>query len=272
SLITGQNFSTNRPGEVFAKLVSSKGCVNYTDTVEIEVNPKPEKPLVITVDGKTEYCYDEQAILLVTGNFLPLQWNTIPPSVNDSIWPTESGTYIATVSNNFGCTNNSEPIEIIYRDSLEIPTIYNEKDTLIVDLDESHVFQWYGDGFRLLGQNNNFMVADADGIYQVEVTDAFGCTNISAPFNFNYAQATTGIQEFSNAGINLFPNPVKVGDVLKFRGVKEAATAVFYDGLGKEVLRTNEILEISTSVLSSGVYTVTLQTKSKILVGKLMVE
>ena len=82
----------------------SHGCPNY-DVKSIEVYDLPSKP-IITLDGYT----------LISSSAIGNQWyrnDTLILGATDSIYiPTQIGTYSVKVSNQHGCSNISESIEV----------------------------------------------------------------------------------------------------------------------------------------------------------------
>ncbi len=82
-------------------------------------------------------------------------------------------------------------------------------------------------------------------------------------------------QTSSNVSINLFPNPVQRGEKVEIEGVENSKSIIIRDSRGQVVEvyyeYTNSQFNISTSGLSSGIYSLEIQTRNATKLVKLIV-
>jgi hypothetical protein len=114
---------------------------------------------------------------------------------------TASGNISVKAFNECDTVTISLPVAV---DSLPpIPTINFINDTLVASADSG--YQWYYDDVAIPGATNQTYDPEQNGTYSVTVTNASGCSSVSAPFE------VFGLDIFEapqSAGLVVFPNPL----------------------------------------------------------------
>jgi len=147
---TGSNVDTAyivQSGDYSVILTRQDGCATYFDTINVQIHPIPQAPLITDSDSinilspqyctNVTLCYPDSLILTATNFFAPDSLTWTGPSFytfNDSVIQIDlSGTYYATVTTPFGCTkNNRITVNIIQSpvDSLELSTLIADTVTI----------------------------------------------------------------------------------------------------------------------------------------------
>jgi hypothetical protein len=109
--------------------------------------------------------------------------------------------------------------------------------------------QWFYNGTSISGATSQCYTPIQDGSYTVQVTDQYGCSQLSPVYNRN----TTGVKNVNagNGDINLYPNPAS--SVLHI----DAPVIVNISILnlqGQIVLHQENATAIDISSLANGVY------------------
>ena len=172
-ITTGATTDTIKVAAVFACGVSTE-----IEKV-ITVSPLP----TVSITGNNAACFGD-SILLVGNEGLTYQWlknNTVIANATDTSFKAyESDNYTVIVTNNLGCSDTSEAMEIIIH-SLPVPVITANGMELSTGAYSS--YQWYHNGTPITGAvNQAYTMVVTTGAYTVFVTDANGCSAMSQPF------------------------------------------------------------------------------------------
>ena len=138
--------------------------------------------------------------------------------------------------------------------------------TLIAGFDESATYNWS------TGQTSPSIevVANDDMTISVEVTTAVGCTGIDE-ININTEQVLGVAEAGDENQFSIFPNPTAAALYIRFAGAQaqENIRVAVIDMNGREVLSkqfgtlvNQQVVELNTDALASGVYLVRLQTET----------
>ena len=167
------------------------GC-SATQTSTIN-SPSGAPSLTITSSALTLNCNNTSQSVTVTSTpstDVVYNWNVTPFSASaDSSQATftSPNTYICTVTNTL--TNCSTPIQVIISSNTVAPTIAisgsqtltcgSPSVTISTTVNPVSTYTWTGNGI-VSGQNTGTIVANASGIYTVNITSSVnGCTNIA---------------------------------------------------------------------------------------------
>jgi hypothetical protein len=223
---------------------------NISASTSVDVFPQPDATVIVNAD-----------VLSCLNDSMPTYYwyydgVLISGESGSSITMTESGYYSVYLQNEFGCSSTSEPF--LYCSPVEV--FWNAAaDQLSVE-DIYDTYQWFYNGLLLQGAITHYLISPPNGVYEVQVTNSYGCTVTS-----NIITVNVGVEETTlESQLNIYPNPVT--DVLnvQWNNTNETANLSIRDLSGRLVLSErlangNAALELSN--LSSGNYILELQTE-----------
>jgi PKD repeat protein len=225
--LNGGAFGLNRnsivaksSGEYSVTAVNTSGCaVKSTNKIIVTVNPKPTISGV-SINGPTTFCSGGNVQLSVAYNSTnSYQWynnNYIINNNTNTLNAVTSGNYWLQVSNSFGCTSSTVPIEVIVNPSPIVPTIEQPSTTTLCSGDSvllnvyypiSDVyFQWKLNGVNY-GSNSHQTFAKPSGTYNLIITNEYNCSSsssnniaISVNSNPSLPSVSYGNTEFCQGG------------------------------------------------------------------------
>ncbi|MES2622764.1 MAG: T9SS type A sorting domain-containing protein [Bacteroidota bacterium] len=154
----------------------------------------------ITSD-KNLMCQSDTASICTPIGFTSYLWNT--GQTTSCIKTQLAGNYYVTVTDNTGCTAESNRISITVHSSPPVGISVNG-DTLTVF--DAITQQWYLNGSAINGASSNTYIANQGGSYTVAVTDSNGCIAVSSPV------VITGISKVGEEDVvSVYPNPLTLG-------------------------------------------------------------
>jgi hypothetical protein len=182
--------------------VDATSCENF-NSVTVTSN----QLIDVTVDPATlAICSGETTNIQISSNYIGTTFNWTTSFVSGSAttgFSDGSGSTIAqTLTNNSGvteiikydiiatagsCANANPFIEVTVYPATPVPTITSGTTTICqgesVELTSSAAsgYQWFKDGVAISGETSQTHTASTAGDYTVEITDANGCSAISAP-------------------------------------------------------------------------------------------
>lgn len=111
---------------------------------------------------------------------------------------TQPGTYTVTFEYGKNCYSTLTKMISLGTPPIQ-PIITSQGNVLTSTFADS--YQWYKDGQKLVGENNQNLVIVSGGYYQVKISDTAGCSNYSDVYH-----STLSIDE-TKAFTKIFPNP-----------------------------------------------------------------
>ncbi|QQR96163.1 MAG: T9SS type A sorting domain-containing protein [Bacteroidota bacterium] len=159
---------------------------------------------VITASGALSFCAGGDVVLTAaTGNNYAWQWymNGTPLATTQLITATQSGNYEVEITNACGSVM-STLVAVTAFPLPVVPTITLSNDSLLATTTVG-TYQWFYNGNAITGATNDFYVPSQNGNYSLMVTDANGCSSMSAVYNMT----TVGLQTIFKQAHNVFPNP-----------------------------------------------------------------
>ena len=242
--------------------------------IGVVVDSVPATP-VINAGGPVLFCDGGTVALSIdTVAGATYQWsldgNAINGATTPSITADSTGTYTVVVTNANGCAGDAAATVDVTENTLPtIPVITSSADSLLST--GSGTFQWYLDGLPVLGATDAFHIALANGTYTVTVTDANGCTSISADFLW----LSTGVAAHGAMELSVYPNPTS-GSVTLTMGAYSATTSTYevVDVNGKVVQRGAMNGTVTTIDLQgdAGVYTMRVNVGGAIVMRRVVVQ
>jgi hypothetical protein len=180
------------------EVTDSLGCSGTSMPVRIVIlpNPVPE----ITVIGERTICEGDTVDLDGGQGYAGYTWSTGATTRRISV--TRRGSYSVTVYTEAGCRGTSDSVEINVLPAPPVPVITRNENVL--ESTAAHSYQWYRNGGPLAGATGRTLQADLTGVYQVRITNAEGCSNISEEVTVTI----TSMDGFSsNPTIRIYPEP-----------------------------------------------------------------
>jgi hypothetical protein len=198
-------------GYYSAIVTNAFGCSKQSDSVFVNII---STNLSIVASGPLSTC-SNQKITLSLENYTGTnyQWkigvNAIPGATSFKYKPVESGTYSLSLIDSFGCIAQSQPLMVTVN---KVPnskfTLSNQFDTCIDSLvtltansGAGLSYQWYRNGIILPGATNRILNTQQAGNYSVLVSNAWGCTKLSALTTIPVSNPSATIQVNGNSVI-----------------------------------------------------------------------
>lgn len=176
---TTTSISVDVESDNFVMVTDANGCVAYSDTIHITVNPLP----VVDLGGDVSVCQGGSVTLDAGSGFATYLWNP-GGATTQSITASVAGDYRVNVTDVNGCFNFDEITLSLYQPQVPVITANGspsicQGSTLVLDA---------GSGFQSYAWSNNNAntqtnTVDQSGNYTVTTVDANGCTATSTAYN-----------------------------------------------------------------------------------------
>jgi hypothetical protein len=248
---TDEAYSVTGSGSYSFVVMTGNNCADTSDTVNITVNPTP----TISATGPTTVCYGTTTGMQVNiGGANPsqiiYQWQKdgtgLAGATDDNYTTGIAGTYNCIVSLAGVCSDTTTDVEVIVH-AAPAPQIIRLGNMLKTAINYS-AYQWYKHNAAIPNATNPTYTVTQNDDYSVEVTDANGCSALSAVFNVS----GLAVNNISTIGdVTMYPNPA--ADVLYIKSA-EPVNYVLYSLDGKKVLEGNNAKEIDVRTLPAGSY------------------
>jgi len=169
------------------------------------------------------------------------------------------GTYVCTVTNEFGCVANSQEYTLCPTITLE----YNAQFNLLAASQGFEPYEWSFNGLPLSGQTEAVLLNPQPGNYSVTISTDYGCEVTS-----NAVTVTVGIDEIKDSPrLSAYPVPAK--ELLNIglpQGAVFDGAVQIVDASGRIVMSLNpnyaSVMDVIVSTLSGGYYLVRAHTSS----------
>jgi|GEM_PF-1067429 len=253
---------------VYYRFTNAAGCAD-TLGFDITVNPLP----VVQLSTLDTVCSNDSAIALTQGSPAGGTYSG-PGVVNNMFYPNIAGHGNHTISYTYvdtnGCSNiDKEPIHVVL--SPPVPVITENGNYLVCNWG-FYQYQWYLDGDPIPGANAISHLADQPGFYQVQITNAYGCSSISGNYFLDIVSTTDHFLDKTN----IYPNPSTGIFTLDFAQSVKNGSLTVYDATGRIVM-TKKIfnlddINIDLTERASGTYTLEVVTDDQYLYKQLVLE
>jgi hypothetical protein len=266
---TASDFYVNAPGDYTFTVTDACGT-DVSSIVTITENTLPTA--LATAGGSTTLCAND--LLTLTTSVQPgatYQWQLngvdIIGETSTSLTVSASGDYSVNVTNGCG-TASSNSITVTVNPLPAVPVISLQTDSLVSTAAVS--YQWYFNGTLIIGATTDYYIPTLNGDYTVVITDANGCTNVSAIFTMT----TVGIQTLSDIPMQLYPNPVIQNLNITMQATAGKQEVELFNAEGMVVLQKTSFGESSIKInmhnLASGMYIVKITNNSGVTVHKII--
>ena len=242
--LTTASISNLAAGTYTVTVTGTGGC---TATATATVGTSGGPSVTISANGATTFCSGDSVTICTTTTFSSYQWNV--GSVISCTVAKAAGNYYVTVTDNNGCTAESNHIAVTVHPAPPVSISVNG-DTLSAYGAVSYL--WYFNGNQINNATDSTYIATQSGYYTVKVTDGNGCTALSNPVNVNLS----GISSILSSELSIYPNPSTGNWVVAVDETLIGASLEVYDNNGRLVY-TTRIEGLKTSIntdLAKGIY------------------
>ena len=177
---TTQSITVGQAGNYSVQVFNASGCSATSSAVAVVVNPLPAPTIIAS--GPLTFCQGGSVTLTSTAAQSYL-WNN--SATSQAINVTASGSYTVTVVNDKGCTGTSAPVlvTVISNPPANVNVIggtsicAGQSTTLSAPAGYSYIWN--------TGAQTQFLTVTQSGNYTVQVTNANGCSSVSASILIN---------------------------------------------------------------------------------------
>ncbi len=173
---TTENIYISTSQQIRLQLKNTNGCLSeWSDTIKINVNPVPNKP-VLSAAGNVTFCEGDSVILNTAAGFNDYLWNDGPGSSTRVI--KQAGTYNVFVKNASGCLSEaSNSITVTVSPLPQKPALSISGDVHICEGENIEISGPAGFDEYLWsnGGKTQTITANASGSYSLQVKNADGC-------------------------------------------------------------------------------------------------
>ena len=219
------NYSATTSGNYNVYFTNSIGCSNYSsNSISVNVLPLPN----LSVSGDSIICQGETTNLTATSNG-NVTWNGNLNQNTIEVAPNISTLYSVSSIDSNGC---------FVQDQVLVTVNYPSDTTIYTSS--------FGP-FVLNGQ-----VYQASGVYTQNLQTVAGCDSIIT-INLNYI--TNSIEELSDIGITIYPNPSLDGVfILKIDNSLEQSNLGIFNSIGQFLFEQGDSNLVDLSSYTDGVY------------------
>jgi hypothetical protein len=262
---TSSGIVSTTSGMYYVGLVSDKGCITASDTLDVVVNPNPNP--TVTVSGSLDLCPGDSVEFSAKPG---LMYNWTSGDTTQAITVGQSGNYAVDLTNGFGCTSTSTSQNVIVHPFPQTSIIIGDTSgivplqqyTYVVTQTPGNTYNWTSiNGAVVSGQGTNIanVMWSQDTVGSLQVVESNGyCTDTSSLA----IRTNIGLNEFGLRQITLFPNPTQ-GKVF-ISGDEPLGDIQVYAATGSLIAfkNTNETsVQFDFTTLSAGVYWITIGTE-----------
>ncbi len=245
----------------FSVIENGLTCTFY-DTVTVIVY-YPDT--AISAGLNKEICFgDTVALEAINGtNYF---WDNGVQNSNITVSPSTTTAYTVTDSTN-SCGIQTDEVTVFVNPLPEPQIIIIQNQVLTTSLFAS--YQWYLNGVIIPNATNKYYTFTQNGVYTVEVTDSYGCSNFSEAtiIDFVSLEQIKEIDQFK-----VYPNP-STGNIFITSKLHEIYQADLFNPLGELVLSykmPNGNTELKTESLPRGMYLLRIYNESESIIYKVI--
>jgi len=239
-----------------ANIVSPSSTTTYTVTVT-EDNCSASSQVIVTVypvpvadAGTNQNICEGDAVTLSASGGVTFLWSN--GVINDIPFiPTATTTYSVTVTDSNGCTA-TDNVSILVNANPLIPSIVQNGNILLTST--ATTYQWYLNTATIPGATSQIYTPQSNGLFQVEVFNAAGCSSISSFFNYN-SSIFKNVEW--NTEIIIYPNPAhnEISVVSNLKGLMYEMNDIAGHCVAKNYIEhKNSTIELNS--ISKGIYIV----------------
>ncbi len=280
---TGSSLEVTQSGNYTVMVTSSLGCLLTSTPVSVTVINVPQLNLQ---SSASDFCEGEEGVELSVNsvNGATYEWlrngRRIRTTTSPSLQVNVGAEYRVRVILNGNCSRTSDPITII-RNAAPVARVRVYGDSIKViytgDITLTNV-TWTKDGAPFSANTQAFVPTES-GLYVATVTYSTGCQVVSSGINYIKRPdiVIVGEEEVEALGFMLFPNPTTSKVNLNFGDAfKGDITLTLTDAIGRTIqvtkVKASENATIDLSNVANGNYMLTIASKDKIVIRKIIRE
>lgn len=262
------------------KVTCPDAVSDYSSELKVVVKSLPTA--TITAAGDTTFCSGGSVQLnAATGVNRSYQWkkgsNNIAGATAASYTATSSATFKVVVTNTLtGCAKTSNGIKVTANPLPQAvitasgPLTFCAGDSVVLQTGNGngYTYRWKKGSNFISGAVASSYTAKVAGTYKVEVTDASGCSKLSAGTVVTVNCRQGGTQ--AEAGVSLYPNPAT--SELNIETASGTFEIEIYNATGQLLMHEENKKQLDIMHLPAGIYTVKIITPEGIAVEKLIRE
>ena len=191
-------------------------------------------PVTLAIDGPPEFCAADGILVNGPAGYDTYGWSN--GATQEAITYFEAGPLWLSVTNTAGCTALSDSLTFNVLPSPDVPVIAVEGGITLVS-STADAYQWYLNGLPMEGETAQVHVAGSNGSYQVEVTNAEGCSRLSEAVEV----IITAVPEDASSGFALWPSPARDILYLALPDAGGPAAVRVFDAGGRLVLEEGRV-------------------------------
>ncbi len=211
----------------------------------------------LLISGDSVICPKSELVLESSRNDLTILWSNGITGTKNIV--SEEGNYFYTALDNNLCVGYSDTLKVKLSDLPETIDVNESSDSLYV-LD-GFEYEWFYNDTLIASHNHNAIKKGKKGYYKVVVKDNYGCEVVSEKFFLQ----TSVYDTISQDRIELGPNPVRDFLYLNADPILEIKRIRILDLEGKIINEYPFSKKISLEELTSGTYTIQLESAKSII-------
>lgn len=175
---TSQSINVYDSGDYFVMVTDSNGCTAISDTITVLVHTLPDATLL--TDGNLSFCFGDSISISCTESSTYL-WNS--GETSKEIVVKNSGHYLVTVTDSFGCSAISDSIGVVVHNLPEITltpggvTTFCKGDSVTLFSSQAVSYLWSS------GATTQNITVYNSGNYFINIIDSNNCQAESPPIN-----------------------------------------------------------------------------------------
>ncbi|PZF72665.1 Ig-like domain-containing protein [Taibaiella soli] len=239
---------------------ANNGCAFY-DTVTVHVDQVPFA--IVAASNPLGFCSGDSVTLSAfTDTAYAYQWfengSAITGATDSTLTVNTAGSYTLKVAEGV-CSATSTPQQVSIFPLPQPVIVANPQGILQTTLSYAD-YQWLKGTQTIIGATNSSYTPAAAGQYYVVVTDANGCTSMSAVYDV-YPDAVPEVS--LNSNVKVYPNPV--ADMIYIES-QESVKVVLHTIDGREIFSGHDVRRIDVSRYAAGLYILQVYTNKGTLI------